>query len=177
VATDIQQIVANLHAFYDFAGRTVVAVGAGGGQLIEYARPARRVIAVDVDQDKTGIERLAARVLECGLADRYTLVKDDFLTVQPCGDVVLFEFCLHEMADPERALRHAGDLAADVLVIDPTPPPHLGRGTPLRKAKWRQAGRRSSEDQFAGAKTSERFSISTTTQSSRPSSPLKDRQA
>jgi predicted RNA methylase len=119
VATDVRQIVADLVGFYDFTDKVVVDVGAGGGQLVEYARTARRVIAVD--RDEAAIERLAARLHECGLADRFTLIQDDFLSVRTAGDVVLFEFCLHEMAEPERALGHAGELARDVLVIDHAP--------------------------------------------------------
>lgn len=119
MATDVRRIVANLAAFYDFTDRTVAAVGAGGGQLVEYGRPARRVIAVD--RDEAAIGQLAGRVAERGLADRFTLVTGDFLRVRPFGDVVLFEFCLHEMAEPERALRHAGDLTGDVLVMDHSP--------------------------------------------------------
>jgi predicted RNA methylase len=119
VATDLPQIVANLVAFYDFTDKTVVAVGAGGGQLIEYARPARRVIAVD--KDEAAVQRLAARARECGLAERLALVTDDFLAVRPRGDLVLFEFCLHEMPQPERALAHANELSPDVLVIDHAP--------------------------------------------------------
>jgi SAM-dependent methyltransferase len=119
VATDFEQIVRNLVTFYDFAGKTVVAAGAGGGQLVEYARHAQRVIAVD--PDGPAIERLVARIGEHGVADKFTIVQGDLLTVRPSGDVVLFEFCLHEMPDPERALAHAGELAPDVLVIDHAP--------------------------------------------------------
>ena len=119
MATDIGQIVANLLAFYDVANKTVVAVGAGGGQLIEYTRSARRVIAVD--RDKAAIDRLVARARETGLADRFTLVTSDFLDVRPRGDVVLFEFCLHLMAEPERALAHAAELAPEVVVIGHAP--------------------------------------------------------
>src|SRR5262245_22043293 len=119
MATDVSQIVANLTAFYGFAGRTVVAVGAGGGQLIEYARPTHRVIAVD--RDGAAIERLAARARDSGLADRFTLITSDFLDAQPRGDIVLFEFCLHQIAERERALEHARCLAPDVLVLDHAP--------------------------------------------------------
>lgn len=49
MATDLSAIVRNLTAFYDFAGKTVVAVGAGGGQLAESARSMRHVVAVDRD--------------------------------------------------------------------------------------------------------------------------------
>jgi predicted RNA methylase len=116
VATDLEAIVSRLTSFYDFAGRAVVAVGAGGGQLVEYARPAGRVVAVD--PDRAAMERLAARVEAIGLTDRFTFLQDDILAVRPVGDVVLFEFCLHLLPDPERALLHAAQLAPDVVVID-----------------------------------------------------------
>jgi len=47
MAADVRAIVANLAEFYDFGSKVVVDVGAGGGQLVEFARPARRVVAVD----------------------------------------------------------------------------------------------------------------------------------
>jgi hypothetical protein len=119
VATDTRQIVANLVAFYDLADKTVVAVGAGGGQLVEYARGTRRVVAVD--KDGAAIDRLAARARACGLAERFVLVPRDFFEVRASGDVVLFEFCLHQMADPARAIRRAQELAEDVLVLDHAP--------------------------------------------------------
>jgi predicted RNA methylase len=90
VATDARQIVANLTAFYDFTGKAVIAVGAGGGQLAEYARTTRRVVAVD--RDRAAIERLAARARECGLAERFIFVPRDFFEVRTPGDMVLFEF-------------------------------------------------------------------------------------
>ena len=37
------------------------------------------------------------------------------------SDVVLLEFCLHEMEEPDRAIRHARSLASDVVVIDHLP--------------------------------------------------------
>ncbi len=120
MATDIRQIVVKLSRFYDFAGKTVIDVGAGGGQLVEYARPAARVFAVD--HDAAALERLAARLPECGgLAEKFTLVASDLLEVRTRGDVVLLEFCLHAMPLPERALAHARELAPDVVVIDHAP--------------------------------------------------------
>lgn len=116
MATDIAQIVASLSGFYDWTDRTIVDVGAGGGQLVEYARAARRVIAVD--RDAAAVARLEARVLGLGLEERFTFVTGDFLAVRPTGDVVLFEFCLHQMPAPERSIAHALELAADVVVID-----------------------------------------------------------
>jgi predicted RNA methylase len=119
MTTDTRQIAENLAAFYDFVDRTVIDVGAGGGQLIDYARGARKVIAVD--SDPAALARLAERVRERGWDDAFVLLNRDFLDVSTPGDVVLLEFCLHLMASPERALAHARRLAADVVVIGPAP--------------------------------------------------------
>jgi SAM-dependent methyltransferase len=119
VVTDTRQIASTLAGFYDFSGRTVVDVGAGGGQLVEYARGARAVIAVD--RDGAALVQLRVRLHESGLAERFTLVEQDVLEVTATGDVVLFEFCLHQIADPARALAHARTLAPDVVVIDHAP--------------------------------------------------------
>jgi Methyltransferase domain len=121
MATDVEAIVRSLTTFYDFADRTVVIIGAGGGQLVEYARATRRVIAVD--RDAAAIARLVKRLDEDegGLAEKFTIVHDDLLAVRPTGDVALFEFSLHEMPDPERALGHAAELAPEVLIIDHAP--------------------------------------------------------
>jgi hypothetical protein len=119
VATDLEKIVESLVRFYDFAGKTVVEVGAGGGKLVGFARTAARVIAVD--RDSAAMAQLSARVRERGLADRFAPVTADFLSVQLPGDVVLLEFCLHQMPDPDGALSHAVRLARDVLVIDHAP--------------------------------------------------------
>ena len=37
------------------------------------------------------------------------------------GDAVYFEFCLHEMGDPEEALIHAKSLASDIVVYERSP--------------------------------------------------------
>jgi predicted RNA methylase len=119
VATDLEEIVGNITSFYELAGKTIVTVGAGGGQLIGYARQARAVIAVD--RDAGALERLAERLEAQGLADRFTLVHGELLALRPQGDVIVFEFCLHEMEDPDRALLHALELGPEVLVIDHAP--------------------------------------------------------
>lgn len=119
VATDSQRIVTQLSAFYDFRDRTVIEVGAGGGQLVEYARPARQVIAVD--PDAAAIRRLEERLRERGLSDRFTVVTAGVLDVDGTADVVLFEFCLHQIPEPQRALAHARRLGPDVVVIDHAP--------------------------------------------------------
>lgn len=121
MATDIERIVETLLEFHDFSGRTVLAVGAGGGQLVDYGTPALRVIAVD--KDAAAVERLLAAVRERGLADKFTVVHCDFLALRlrAAVDIALFEFCLHEMPLPRRALAHARRLAREVVVIDHAP--------------------------------------------------------
>ncbi len=119
LATDVGEIARRLASFYDFAAKTVIDVGAGGGQLVEYARPAARVMAVD--RDLAALERLGVRLRELRLSEKCELIADDLLEVRAQGDVVLLEFCLHEMAAPDVALAHARKLAPDVVVIDHAP--------------------------------------------------------
>src|SRR5262245_45471225 len=119
MTTDTRAIVHHLSTFYDFTDRVVLHVGAGGGQIVESARAARAVIAVD--PDRRALVRLSLRLREERLADRFTLVAEDVLTVTSAANVVLFEFSLHQISDPDGALSHARRLAPDILVIDHAP--------------------------------------------------------
>jgi SAM-dependent methyltransferase len=119
MATDIAAILRNVEACYDFTGKSVIHVGAGGGQFIAYAGRARSVLGVD--PDAAAVERLKAAVRERGLEDRFRVLQGDILTASARADIVLFEFCLHEIVDPLTALRHARTLAPEVLVVDPAP--------------------------------------------------------
>ncbi len=119
MATDIAVVLANLTRFYDFAGKTVVHVGAGGGQFIAYASVARRVVAVDPDAD--AVVRLKAAIHDAGLASRFDVRQTPFELVTDPVDVVFFEFCLHEMDDPDGVLQHARTLAPEIVVIDHAP--------------------------------------------------------
>jgi hypothetical protein len=119
VPTDIGLIVANLTAFYDFKDKVVVHVGAGGGQLVGYAPLARRVLAVD--KDPVAVRRLEERIAAQGLDGRVLVVIGDFLGLELAGDVVLLEFCLHEMREPGAVIERARAIAPDVVVIDHLP--------------------------------------------------------
>lgn len=119
MAADYRKMVADLLAFFDFTGRTVLSVGAGGGQLIEYGRPARRVLALDCDAP--ALDRLRENLKTAGLEDKFEPVLGDFFAVELKADVVLFEFSLHEMADPVAALERARRLAPAVVVFDHGP--------------------------------------------------------
>jgi len=117
--TDLGLIIGNLTSFYDFRAKSVLHAGAGGGQLLGYADRARKVVAVDKDPD--GLRRLEAAVSAQGLEKTVAVTAGDFYDLDLKADVVLLEFCLHEMRDPRRAIDHARAAAPDVVVIDHLP--------------------------------------------------------
>ena len=119
MATDIDAIVNNLSSFFDMKGKSVIHVGAGGGQFINYAFNVRRVVAVD--PDPTAILLLKDAIQRSGLEDRFKVVQGEFSSLSTRADVVLFEFCLHEMDNPAEALRHAQSLAPEILILDHIP--------------------------------------------------------
>ncbi len=119
MATDIKKICKNLFEFYDFTDQTVISVGAGGGQFIEYGHASKQVIAID--NDKEALNQLASNLQKSGLTEKFRIVHSDFYRVQEKGDVVMFEFCLHEMRDPEAAINHALTMAPAVLITDHWP--------------------------------------------------------
>ncbi len=119
MATDIEVVLSNLTEFFDFGDKTVVHVGAGGGQFIRYAVRARHVVAVD--PDPAAIERLRLAVNAAQLDGTFTVRLEVFEKVGDSADVVLFEFCLHEMDDPDAMLRHARRIAPETVVIDHAP--------------------------------------------------------
>jgi len=119
MATDIQKIIENLLSAYDFSGRTVIAVGGGGGQFIEYGRSARQILALDSSAE--AIRNLRGNLKKAGLEDRFTPILGDFFEAGLKGDGVLFEFCLHEMPDPKAAIQHAQTMAPDIIIIDHWP--------------------------------------------------------
>lgn len=119
VAADYAQMVAELQAFFDFTGKVVILVGAGGGKFIDACRGAKHLLAVD--QDAEVLRQFEQVVRARGLQGKVNVICSDFLDVASRGDVVYFEFCLHEMEDPRKALSHARELAPEVLVFDHLP--------------------------------------------------------
>jgi predicted RNA methylase len=116
---DYQRMIATLLAFFDFTGKTVLDVGGGGGQLAGFGRAAGRVLALDVDP--AALETLRGNLRTAGLEDKFELIRGDFFKMDLKADVVLFEFSLHEMADPAAAVERARMLASDVVVFDHWP--------------------------------------------------------
>ncbi|MFZ2054644.1 MAG: methyltransferase domain-containing protein [Candidatus Aminicenantales bacterium] len=119
MATDVPKIIQNLLAVYDSSGRTIIVVGAGSGQFIEYGRRAAQILALDSDAE--AIRLLRENLKKAGLEDRVTPILGDFYESVLKGDAVLFEFCLHEMSDPQAAIRHAQTMAPDIVIIDHWP--------------------------------------------------------
>jgi len=146
MATDYLQIIENLYDFFDLTGTTVISVGMGGGQLSEYARRAGRVIAVD--RDKAALDVLKDNLEAAGLAAKVDLVHSDFMEYEGTADVVLFEFCLHEIPGPAAAIEHARALAPAVVVMDHWPTSEwifYGAEDEKAAASWKAVGQAGAE--------------------------------
>ncbi len=119
MATNYSKLSENLSRFYDFTGKVVLFVGAGGRQLLDPATPVRKLIAIDKDVE--ALRELEEKIIAKGLQDSVEVFGRSFEEVELEGDVVYFEFCLHEMVDPQQALIHAKSLAPDIVVYDHSP--------------------------------------------------------
>ncbi len=116
MAADYARMSADLCRFYDFSGKVVLFIGAAGRQLLDPSMPVKKLIAID--KDAVALEVLRTDIAAKGLQDSVEVIGGDFEEVTAHGDAVYFEFCLHEMDDPARALRHAKSLASDIVVYD-----------------------------------------------------------
>jgi len=112
LAADYGQMTENLRCFYDFTDKIVLFVGAGGRQLLDLSIRTRKVIAID--ENVQSLSELKSK-------NSVEVVGSRFEDVALRGDVVYFEFCLHEMDDPGKALCHARTLAPDIMVYDHAP--------------------------------------------------------
>ena len=113
MAVDRNQLSRDLSRFYDFTGKTVVYVGAGNGQLLNTAGIG---YLVAIDEDPRRADKL--RTSLTGGPGFVEVIAARFEDVRAHGDVVYFEFCLHEMNDPQHALKHARELAPELIVFD-----------------------------------------------------------
>ncbi len=116
MATDYAKLAADLERFYNFSGKVVLYIGAGTRQLLDPATPTKKLVAID--KDETVLRELKAKIAAEHWEDRIALLAADFLELELRGDVVYFEFCLHEMDNPAKALVHAKALAPDLVVYD-----------------------------------------------------------
>jgi hypothetical protein len=119
MAVDYDQMARNLEDFYSFKDKVVIFVGAGTKQLLNISRIPKRTVAID--QSAEAIQQLRQQVEARCLESVVEIVHSDFSDVASRGDVVYFEFCLHEMPAPDIALAHAKSLAPDIVVFDHSP--------------------------------------------------------
>ena len=116
MATDIEQIIKNLSSFYNFNGKTIAHVGAGGGALIDDSNLPPKIIAID--QDEEGLNQLKEQIKNTTFKNNFSYICNDFCKVKISCDTVFFEFCLHEMRNPIKTLNHAKGLAEETIIID-----------------------------------------------------------
>ena len=113
MAVDRAQLTASLHSFYDFGGKVVLCVGGGHGQLLDPKILTAETVLIDRDE-KSLTETHAKH-------GRVRAIVADFKDVNAQGDVVYFEFCLHEMGEPREGIEHAKELAPDVVIFEHSP--------------------------------------------------------
>ncbi len=99
-----------------FMKKTVLHVGAGIGQLIGYATTASHLFAVE--NNKGTCQILRNRIDQEKLTQKVSVIEEDFYNLSTKADVVLFEYCLHEMINPAVAAKKAKSIAKEVVVID-----------------------------------------------------------
>jgi hypothetical protein len=119
LTVDLRQLRLNLHHFYDFTNKTVLFVGAGGQQVFDMAVKAKKIVAIDQNDD--ALKELKTRIPACGPPEPVEVIASRFTDLESSGDVVYFEFCLHEMTEPYRSLTHARGLSPDIVVFDHLP--------------------------------------------------------
>ena len=119
MAADYALLTKNLCEFYDFADKAVLLVGAGHGQLLDPAIRPKKLIAID--RDLTALREFQTKIAADARQTAVEIVHGQFEEVLTRSDVVYFEFCLHEIADPFAALKRARTLAPDVVVFDHSP--------------------------------------------------------
>jgi hypothetical protein len=151
LAADYRQLSESLRRFFDFTGKVVLYVGAGGRQLLHPDFGSRKVVAID--RDVEALRDLEASLAAGSMAGAVDVVCADFAEVALLGDVVYFEFCLHEMADPGQALAHAATLAPDVVVLDHAP----GSDWVFQAAEEEQVSRAAEAMQRFGVRRRESF--------------------
>lgn len=119
MAADHALLTRSLSGFYDFAGKVVLLVGAGHGQLLDPTISAKKLIAVD--HDLAALREFQTKFSALPAKTPIEVFHGKFEKVTDPADVVYFEFCLHEIADPFAALKRARTLAPDVVVFDHSP--------------------------------------------------------
>ena len=118
MAADYGLLTENLRRFYDFTDKVVLYVGAGGRQLLDSSFKTRKLVAID--QNAELLQELKTKVAAQSMSN-VDVLASRFEDITLRGDVVYFEFCLHEMENPEKTLKQAKTLAPDTVVYDHLP--------------------------------------------------------
>ena len=106
------------------AGATVADVGCGhGASTILMAQAYPKSTFVGFDYHDASVDTARKRAAESGVGDRVTFEVASAKDYPGTGyDVIAFFDCLHDMGDPEGAVRHARSAIADdgtVLLVEP----------------------------------------------------------
>jgi ubiquinone/menaquinone biosynthesis C-methylase UbiE len=116
MATDIQQVIGNVKKQYKMDNRVVITAGAGGGQFVDYYETAAHIYGIE--KEETAMAMLKNKIEEKGLEGKYECIQSDYFDIEIKGDVVVFEFSLHEMNDIKKAMEKGKKIAQEILIID-----------------------------------------------------------
>lgn len=119
MVVDRKELTRRLGGFYDFKGKSILYVGAGGGQLLDPSWRPTKVTAIDSNGKALDNFRNEAMTKWSGI--EVDFIPRPFETVRGKADVVYFEFCLHQMDGPMKSLELARSLAEDIVVMDHLP--------------------------------------------------------
>jgi ubiquinone/menaquinone biosynthesis C-methylase UbiE len=116
MASYLEKMKQDIMEFIECADKTVLIVGAGGGKLFGYADSARKVYALD--RNDKALDKLKETIPLHEQGNKYELICDYFENVNIKVDIAMFEYSLHEIADPYNALKHVKNLAERVIVAE-----------------------------------------------------------
>jgi hypothetical protein len=142
MATDIGKMLSNLLSFYDFSNKRMISVGAGGAKLLGYEKMTTSIIAID--SDLKALDSLSECAKTAGIFEKFSFVGSKFSDFSGKADLLMFDFCLHEMPDPSEALEHARELVKDIIVFDhylESEWAHYTGETEIIKASWAAIGK------------------------------------
>lgn len=113
---NISEIIKNLIGFYNLNGKSIIHVGIGSGIFTGYTNSAKKIFAYD--NNPTIENNLRSKLTSEKALDKYEINIIDFFKCKNKADVVFFEFCLHEIEYPLKALEFAKTISDDILIID-----------------------------------------------------------
>ncbi len=116
MAVNTNEIINNIENFIKLDNKIILSVGSGGGQLVGYGKNAKKIIAID--NDFSALNKLKNVIQSKELNSNYEYLCDDFMNIKISADIVFFEFSLHEMINPVKAIKHAKTITPTVIILD-----------------------------------------------------------